>query len=1337
MDGFGFLFALAGFVMGVVALQKIAKLDSTIRDLRREVTRLTAQLFGQTNVVPEPEREIIPARFREAEEAPANDIAAAYDMAKAGAAKIPDPEVPAPVIGKNWKTNAPKPVKAAAIKKAAAPKKVSPVVDVEEPVVSSEMAKPFVPPPPPPSQPKAPTPRRDMEQAVASRWFVWIGGVAMAIGGLLFVKYAYDNGYISPTLQIFLGLLLAAGLVYLGERARKTSGKTADPDYVPAALSAGGLAIAFGSIYAAYALYELVQPTTAFIGLALVGLAALALSLRQGPLIAALGLVGSYATPTIISSPNPSAWGFFPYLLIIMAASFAVLRKRPWWWLGYATIAGSAIWSLLWIGGPYKVTDVTPVGLFALCFGALSLLGVSGRAILKSDAGSLLDPLHMSVQLKLGSVGAAAASLVLAALVFKSGHAATALVLFFAGMAAISALSWFKRGDTEAVAAAGVLSFIVLMAWREAAFHEWAMDENGMWSSVLLGDAPQFLRWMIGAGLAFTALGIAGFFKKTPILVWAALGAGSAAIFTFGAWARVDALMSNASWVVLAVALAAALLASVWVKRGASVTSEADLAAGVFCVGSAALLLFAADRLFDGVWLSLAVAFLALFYALLTRGLPVKLLGAIAAGFGTLTTIRLFASRELWLDDRALPLGQHWPVYGYGVPIVVLLIASRFLKSSNHIKSATSLEAVSLGLAISLISLEVRVLIGGGVTAARPQLLEIATHVLTWLGAAYGLLYRQKVYSSFVAVWGARILLAGSLATIIAGSLMVLNPLFGYTPIQGGAVFNALLLAYLAPAGLLWLIARRLEQVGLGNWRPYLETFAMFLLTTYVSLEIKRLYAGRVVGAWPRDEIESALHILSWLGLACGLAYRPQTLSALAAKWSASALLAVSGFIILAASLVAFNPVLTHDTLHGNAVFNSLWLTYLAPAAVIWLTTRSLANVSLSAWRPYGEMSSVALVTVFVSLEIKRLYDGPILDALPADELESALLVLAWLCLAFGVIYRASMFTQLAGTWSGRGLLAISAVGIIGASMLAFNPVLTGDTLHGNAVFNSLWLTYLAPAVLLWFLARHLENISMSSWRPYFEMAAVALVTVFVSLEIRRLYTGPVLDVLPDDELESALLVLAWLCLACGVIYRSSMFTPPAGAWSGRGLVALSVLGVVGASLLAYNPVIIASPLHGNVLLNSLLLAYVVPIALLALIVKKLDVIGWQKLVPAFGGLALVLALTYVTLETKRVFQGSEMSPWSQSTAESYAYSAVWLLSALALFVAGIRLQRQYIRYAGLGVMSLVVLKVFAWDMAGLDGIYRILSFFGLGACLIGIGWLYTKYVHQPADPAN
>ena len=231
-----------------------------------------------------------------------------------------------------------------------------------------------------------------MEQALASRWFVWIGGVAIAIGGLLFVKYAYDNGLISPPLQIFLGLLLGAGLIFAGDTLHRKTPATAEPNYVPAALSAAGLATAFGSIYAAYALYELVEPTTDFIGLALVALGALALSFRQGPLIAALGILGSYVTPMMISSPDPSGWSFFPYLLIILGASFAVLRKRPWWWLGYASIVGSALWSFLWIGGPFEAADIVPIGLFALCIGAISLFAISGRAILASALGIAFEP---------------------------------------------------------------------------------------------------------------------------------------------------------------------------------------------------------------------------------------------------------------------------------------------------------------------------------------------------------------------------------------------------------------------------------------------------------------------------------------------------------------------------------------------------------------------------------------------------------------------------------------------------------------------------------------------------------------------------------------------------------------------------------------------------------------------------------------------------------------------------------------------------------------------------------------------------------------------------------
>jgi uncharacterized membrane protein len=56
-------------------------------------------------------------------------------------------------------------------------------------------------------------------------------------------------------------------------------------------------------------------------------------------------------------------------------------------------------------------------------------------------------------------------------------------------------------------------------------------------------------------------------------------------------------------------------------------------------------------------------------------------------------------------------------------------------------------------------------------------------------------------------------------------------------------------------------------------------------------------------------------------------------------------------------------------------------------------------------------------------------------------------------------------------------------------------------------------------------------------------------------------------------------------------------------------------------------------------------------------------------------------------------------------------------------------LARSALRYASLGVLVIAVLKVFLFDMAGLTGLYRVGSFLGLGLALIGIGFVYQRFV--------
>ena len=44
-------------------------------------------------------------------------------------------------------------------------------------------------------------------------------------------------------------------------------------------------------------------------------------------------------------------------------------------------------------------------------------------------------------------------------------------------------------------------------------------------------------------------------------------------------------------------------------------------------------------------------------------------------------------------------------------------------------------------------------------------------------------------------------------------------------------------------------------------------------------------------------------------------------------------------------------------------------------------------------------------------------------------------------------------------------------------------------------------------------------------------------------------------------------------------------------------------------------------------------------------------------------------------------------------------------------------------------MVGLTILKVFLYDMAALAGVLRVLSFLGLGLSLLGLAWVYQRFV--------
>ena len=118
----------------------------------------------------------------------------------------------------------------------------------------------------------------------------------------------------------------------------------------------------------------------------------------------------------------------------------------------------------------------------------------------------------------------------------------------------------------------------------------------------------------------------------------------------------------------------------------------------------------------------------------------------------------------------------------------------------------------------------------------------------------------------------------------------------------------------------------------------------------------------------------------------------------------------------------------------------------------------------------------------------------------------------------------------------------------------------------------------------------------------------------------------------------------------------------------------------------------------------------------------------------AVAALAMVLAFAFVTLEVRHAFHGEQLSfIKSTSQAELWSYSAAWLMLGIALLGYGLWRGMQEARLASAAIVTIVVLKVFLWDMSGLEGAWRAFSFIGLGLVLVGIGLVYQRYVFGAA----
>ncbi|MCW3846318.1 DUF2339 domain-containing protein [Sphingomonas sp. LB-2] len=420
------------------------------------------------------------------------------------------------------------------------------------------------PPPPPPAIPvfedepeRAPRRMLGFEDIFGRYLPIWAGGITLAVAGFLIVKYSIDAGLLSPAIRVVLGLLFGTGLIAAAEVALRSHRFVID-DRIRQALAGAGIATLYASILVAANLYHLVDPMTAFVGLALVTALAAGLSLRFGAPSAVLGLVGGLAAPALVGAESPNVPLLATYLALTVGGLCALGRNQRWWWLGALAVLGGFGWgALLILGGLHDTASVLAVGTLTLLFAiAFPLLLVGNRSATFRLAAAVAGCAQMAAIVATGNFAPlewGMFALFSVAIVFLSRRQSllAQAPLIGLGTGALLAMSWNQPDPAilALVLAGGTAIYGGPALWRL-----WRSDGN-------TGDALQ----LAGLALAVALIPLLHFHDRWGWQTFSTLAFAGAALAAFAAalgWRHPDRLADPRFALVSVPAIGLALLAA-------------------------------------------------------------------------------------------------------------------------------------------------------------------------------------------------------------------------------------------------------------------------------------------------------------------------------------------------------------------------------------------------------------------------------------------------------------------------------------------------------------------------------------------------------------------------------------------------------------------------------------------------------------------------------------------------------------------------------------------------------------------------------------------------------
>ena len=596
----------------------------------------------------------------------------------------------------------------------------------------------------------------------------------------------------------------------------------------------------------------------------------------------------------------------------------------------------------------------------------------------------------------------------------------------------------------------------------------------------------------------------------------------------------------------------------------------------------------------------------------------------------------------------------------------------------------------------------------------------IAEQRFAWVLLGFGLLHAA---GAFACLWGAARPSRWAIASVASGLAYLL---VGYWHFMNAT-----------PLGMEW-------------WVVCLIAAAAYALAGFVihqrragMTDVAHSLAAVSVGVTSLVSLSLAIALEhQWLTIA--LALEVAAIAVIHEKMRLSALRWLAGIVaaIVAVRLLA-NPLVLEYDYGSTLIWNGLLSTYGAPLIAFALAAWRFRRVRDDVLVESLEWGAMAIGVALVSLQVRHAFHAGDLVAERFGLMEWVTWINLHLILAFALNETGRALARRA---LRIGAAVVSVAALVAAVFVLFgthNPLAAEHSISPTPVLNELLYFYGVPAILLAMVAWGFSRSGEVAMGHLMEWAAVVFAAVLMMLQVHHgFHDGDMhRDVVSLNEWAThviGFMLLGGLLLAAGRWWPRDVFR--------RGGAIIGSLGLIVALVqlcLILNPLLSDQQILGDRILNTILYVYGIPALLAALGAWCLRRSEKTWIPQIIGVAALLLAFTMVSLEVRHWYQpdAMELSIQDPTLPEMYTYTAAWLAMGVVLLVTGVMRHSAVLRYSSLVLMLVVVLKAFLLDTRHLEGMYRVMSFFGLGVSLFVLAFVYQRFVfrrpmqRQPTPP--